>query len=200
MTTPSIRETLLTFHARANLATEHLRREAEQLREEAPCLGPAFAVTRRLVAARLGEIEHEADVLERDLIADAAALLCLRTDDSGGCDIDLPAKRPAGRPTRTEAAARARVGTEPPADPPTPTATTETPTAGADAFMAAVADSRDPGQVRLVLSDLDWAVDEMNQYSDTALAYAAKHGLKPSEVTRTDDGGMQIGVDGDVIP
>ena len=114
MTTPSIRETLLTFHARANLATEHLRREAEQLREEAPCLGPAFAGTRRLVTARLGNIEHEADMLERDLVQDVAALLCLRTDDTGGCDIDLPPRRPAGRPTKLEAAARVKVVADPP--------------------------------------------------------------------------------------
>lgn len=197
--TPSIRETLLTFHARANLATEHLRREAEQLREEAPCLGPAFAVIRRLVAARLGEIEHEADVLERDLIADAAALLCCRTDDTGGCDIDRPAKRPAGRPTRTEAAARARAGTEPHADPPTSTTTTETPTTGADALMAAISDDRTPEQARIVLHERDWSDRDLDLLTPTALIEVARRNLRPEQVEINEDGGAGV-AGGEVIP
>ena len=118
-----------------------------------------------------------------------------------------------GKPTKAAVAARA---TEPPDPPPAdpapkgeakapPESLTGDPKAdtaladAADAFMATISDDRTPAQVRLVLADLDWAVDEMNQYSDTALAYAARHRIGPQSVTLV-DGGMQIDATGEVIP
>lgn len=200
--TPTIREAFLdAFYAMSRVSTNiknlsDIDAEIAALSGTAPFAVALLTTERARVASRIKEYEDDA-------IRTAAARLCLRTDDSGGCDIDLPAKRPAGRPTKTEAAARAKVGSE---ATPAPTSPTGDPAAdaalatAADAFMAAIADDRTPGQVRLVLSDLDWAVDEMSQYSDTALAYAAKHGLGPSQVTRMDDGGMRVDATGEVIP
>lgn len=112
-----------------------------------------------------------------------------------------------GKPTKAAQAARSvSAPVERDEAMPAPTSATGDPAAdvalatAADAFMAAISDDRTPEQARIVLADIDWAVDEMDQYSDTALVYAAKHGLGPSQVTRTDDGGMQVDATGEVIP
>jgi len=130
--------------------------------------------------------------------------------DADGCPVPRPgppigtvrrkggAMEPPAPTTTTETPATdasADPGGAPPADSPrlfTPPAGTAPESAdGYDAFMAAIA-GQPPVSIASALETLGWREDERNQYTANALTYAAKHGLGPQSVTRTDDGRMAV--------
>lgn len=205
MTTPSILETALALHTALTRATAAEVDEASRIDDELQQL-PAggYPLARSMLTGRAADVQVRLVTARRAIVAEYAALLCLRTDDDGGCDIDLPAKRPAGRPKKTEAAAlaaaRAALATNPPADPSASAATAETPaTPGADAFFAVVANSRTPEQARVVLRERSWAERDMDLLTATALIEVARRNLRPEQVEINEDGGAGV-AGGEVIP
>ena len=209
MTAPlTIRETLLVFHremARVDTNTKNLADIDAEIKRVALADAP-FASA--LLEAERVRVESRIVEYQNDAIRTAAALLCLRTGEGGECDIDKPAIRPKGKPTKAESAARGVKDTDQPADRPAFAKSPKSPTGdpqadatlatAADAFVATISDDRTPEQARLVLADRGWHVGDMDLLTPTALIEVARRCLRPEQTETNADGSVTV-AGGEVI-
>lgn len=208
MTTPSIRETLLAFaRDMARVATN--QKNLDDINNELRLLAASpVPFAQALLETERSRVMRRIDEYERDAIQTAAALLCLRTGEGGECDIDKPAIRPKGKPTKAESAARGVKDTDQPADRPAFAKSPESPTGdpqadatlatAADAFVATISDDRTPEQARLVLADRGWHVGDMDLLTPTALIEVARRCLRPEQTETNADGSVTV-AGGEVI-
>lgn len=208
MTTPSIRETLLAFaRDMARVATN--QKNLDDINNELRLLAASpVPFAQALLETERSRVMRRIDEYERDAIQTAAALLCLRTGNDGECDIDKPAIRPKGKPTKAESAARGVKDTDQPADRPAFAKSPKSPTGdpqadatlatAADAFVATISDDRTPEQARLVLADRGWHVGDMDLLTPTALIEVARRCLRPEQTETNADGSVTV-AGGEVI-
>ena len=208
MTTPSIRETLLTFARDLPRASSAARDEADHIEDELsqlPALG--FTQARRLLTDRRRELVDYATAMEAAAITRVALILGLRTGKDGECNIDKPPIWPKGPPTKAESAARGNAESGPPADPPASETPVETGTTApedappdddASGLAAAFATANewascDAGKARgHAISVLGYTANELVGLGDVQIRAICKHRVGPDEYGGVAFGGVMV--------
>lgn len=181
-TPDSILAILLNATADLHAATASANVEASYIDDELAQLPPVgFTYARSMLTERRAALTATTEQTTRAIVAAAAAKLALRTGPDGECDIDKPAIRPKGPPTKAEKAAR-----EVKVDPP-PTMQAGEPGAAADAFFATLSD-RAPASDLEALGWHDGAVG----LSDLQTRVVVKHQIVPDEVAGFVVGGVVV--------
>jgi hypothetical protein len=170
-TPDSILAVLLDATADIHSATMTARADIACITDELGQLPPTgFTLARTMLSQRREALADDVVTKTRAAVTIAAAKLSLRTGPDGECDIDKPAVRPKGPPTKAEKAARA---TAPAGDPPPAMqASTES-----QAFFDAVADRAPAAE----LETLGWT-DAGEGLSDVQTRTLCKHQITPDEV------------------
>lgn len=179
----SILAILLGATADLHAATASANVEASYIDDELAQLPPGgFAYARSMLTERRAALTAATEQATRAIVAAAAARLSLRTGPDGECDIDKPAIRPKGPPTKAEKAAR-----EVKADPP-PTMQAGEPGAAADAFFATLSDRAPAAE----LEALGWTDETAAALSDVQSRVVVKHQIEPAEVTALVSNGVSV--------